>query len=69
MSTATERTLIIRNYVLWIIAAVIYPIAHWIPTSSGAPPRIFDILVPIMVIALGQVSTSILSGALRRGES
>ncbi|MCA9055313.1 MAG: hypothetical protein KDA75_15840, partial [Planctomycetaceae bacterium] len=58
-----------RNYALWIIAALLYPVAHWIPTSTGAPPRIFDILVPIMVIAMGQVSSSMLSAALSKAQN
>ncbi|MFO0955834.1 MAG: hypothetical protein U0800_00010, partial [Isosphaeraceae bacterium] len=65
MSEAGLKTLLVRNFGFWIVAALVYPIAHWIPTASGQPPRIFDVLVPILVLGLGLASNAVLGAAFR----
>ncbi|MFO0929305.1 MAG: hypothetical protein U0736_20150 [Gemmataceae bacterium] len=67
MSEAGLKTLLVRNFGFWIVAALVYPIAHWIPTASGQPPRIFDVLVPILVLGLGLASNAVLGAAFRNG--
>jgi hypothetical protein len=67
MNDANSKTLKIRNFAFWIVAAVLYPIAHWIPTASGHPPRIFDVLIPILVLGLGLASNSMLDSAAKNG--
>lgn len=67
MSEAGLNAVLVRNFGFWIAAAVLYPIAHWIPTASGQPPRIFDVLVPVFVLGLGLVSNAILGAAFRSG--
>lgn len=64
MNARSAKTLVQRNLGLWAVAALLYPIAHWIPTASGQPPRIFDILVPLLVFAMGIASTTLLRTAL-----
>lgn len=61
------KPLLVRNFGFWLVAAVVYPIAHWIPTASGQPPRIFDVLVPVFVLGLGLASNAVLGAALRGG--
>lgn len=68
MSEAGIKTLLIRNIGFWIAAALAYPIAHWIPSASGQPPRIFDVLVPVFVLGLGLASNAVLGAALRGGD-
>ncbi len=65
MNGSNVSSVLIRNFGFWIVAALAYPIAHWIPTSSGQPPRIFDVLVPVFVLGLGLVSTTFLGSAFR----
>jgi uncharacterized membrane protein (DUF4010 family) len=66
MKNTTDTSLKLRNLAFWIVAAVTYPVAHWIPTSSGHPPRIFDVLIPICIMALGFASTIMLGTALKK---
>lgn len=66
MNDANAKTVKVRNFSFWIIAAVLYPIAHWIPTASGHPPRIFDVLIPVLVLGLGLASNSMLAAALKK---
>lgn len=65
MNESSLKTVLVRNFGFWIAAAVLYPIAHWIPTASGQPPRIYDVLVPVFVLGLGLVSNVFLSAAFR----
>jgi hypothetical protein len=66
MNADSERTLLVRNFGFWAVAAVLYPIAHWIPTSTGHPPRIFDVLIPIFVVGVGFASTVYLGTAISK---
>lgn len=65
MHQPKSNTLVSRNWIVWLIAALVYPVAHWIPTSTGHPPKIFDVLVPVFIMGIGYVSHSILSSALK----
>jgi apolipoprotein N-acyltransferase len=67
VNDASLKKLLVRNIGFWIVAAVLYPIAHWIPTASGHPPRIFDVLIPILVLTLGFVSNLLLGAGLKTG--
>lgn len=66
MNADSERTLLVRNFGFWAVAAVLYPIAHWIPTATGHPPRIYDVLVPVLVVGLGLASNAFLSAAFNK---
>jgi hypothetical protein len=67
MSESGLKVLLVRNIGFWIVAAVAYPIAHWIPTASGQPPRIFDVLVPVFVLGVGLASNAVIAAAIRGG--
>lgn len=68
MNSPESKSLVSRNWIAWLIAALVYPVAHWIPTSTGHPPKIFDVLAPVFIMGLGYVSHSILSAALKSRE-
>lgn len=67
MSPESARRLLVRNFVFWMVAAVLYPIAHWIPTGSGMPPKIYEVLVPVMVFGLGLASNAMWGAAIKKG--
>jgi len=67
MSEDGSKAVLVRNFGFWIAAAVLYPIAHWLPTASGQPPRIFDVLVPVLVLGLGLASNALLGAAFKSG--
>ena len=69
MQNTNSKRLITGNIVLWLFAALVYPVSHWIPTGSGSPPKIFEVLIPVIVIMMGLASTSFLRVALRKGGS
>lgn len=68
MSKSNVKKLKIRNISFWIVAALLYPVAHWIPTASGQPPRIFEVLIPILILGLGMASNATFGMALNKGE-
>lgn len=65
MSESGLKAALVRNIGFWIVAALAYPIAHWIPTATGHPPRIFDVLVPVFVLGVGLASNAALGAAFR----
>ena len=64
MTTDPSKKMILTNLGLWIVAALLYPMAHWVPTSTGSPPKIFELLVPMMIMPMGIASTTLLRGAI-----
>lgn len=66
MKNANIKTLLARNLGLWLVAALLYPVAHWIPTASGMPPRIFEVLIPVFIVGMGWCSNAMLRDALNR---
>lgn len=69
MNKPDSKRLIVVNLALWLFAALIYPVVHWIPTGSGMPPKIFEVLVPMFVMMAGFASTSLLRAAVEAGGS
>lgn len=64
MTKAEKRKLITINAALWIVAMLVHPIAQILPTGSGSPPKIFELLIPIFFIMLAGVSTYLLNAAI-----
>jgi uncharacterized membrane protein (DUF4010 family) len=64
MTKAEKKKLITINAVLWIIAMLVHPIAQILPTGSGSPPKIFELLIPIFLVMLAGVSTYLLNAAI-----
>jgi len=67
MKKPNSKSMVVGNMVLWLFAALLYPLAHWVPTGSGVPPKIFELLIPVIVILMGFASTSFLRVAFKGG--
>ena len=57
------RQYVLTNAGLWLVAMLVYPVANVLPTSSGEPPKIFSLLIPLFFLMLGAVSTLLVSRA------
>ena len=66
MSRLENKKLILTNLVLWIIAMLLHPLAGLLPTSTGSPPRILSLMIPLFFLMLAYLSTSVLKEAIRR---
>jgi hypothetical protein len=64
MPTAQAKKLIIVNLGLWLFAMLLHPFVRILPTGSGAPPKIFDLLIPLLFIMLAGGSTYLLKCAI-----
>ena len=64
MKTSEKKKLITINAAVWIVAMLLHPIARILPTESGSPPKIFELLIPIFFLMLAGVSTYLLSAAI-----
>ena len=47
----------LTNAALWAIAIAVHPVATLVPTSSGEPPKIFSLLIPMFLLVLAGLST------------
>lgn len=52
------------NLPLWLVALLLRPLVQMLPTGSGAPPKMFELLMPIFFIMLAGASTSLLKAAI-----
>lgn len=66
MKTSEKKKLITINFTLWIVALLLPPLVRILPTGSGNPPKIFELLVPIFILMLAGASTYLLSTAIGR---
>ena len=64
MSQADKKKLLMTNVALWVVAALLHPVAHLIPTGTGEPPRILPLLIFWMFLILGCASTLLISNAV-----
>ncbi|MCA9207566.1 MAG: hypothetical protein KDA55_04385 [Planctomycetales bacterium] len=53
------------NVVYWVVAIALPIAMRAVPTSTGEPPRIFDLLIPIFQIVLAFGAAHNFSAALR----
>jgi hypothetical protein len=61
---APKRNVLIVNVLFWLVAASLRPIANLLPTASGEPPKIFEVLIPILFLLLALGSTAMIARAL-----
>jgi heme/copper-type cytochrome/quinol oxidase subunit 1 len=55
---------VIQNLLFWL-AAIGFPIfARSLPTSSGAPPKIYEVLIPLIQIMFAFGSSYVVSRAM-----
>ena len=59
-----NRKVLVVNVLYWVVAALLHPLASLVPTGSGAPPKVFSLLIPIMFLLLAFGSTAMMARAL-----
>lgn len=64
MKRSDSRKLLVVNAAYWLVAMLIHPVLHLLPTASGRPAKIFELLVPLFFIFLAAGSTYLLKTAL-----
>ena len=64
MKTSEKKKLITINIAVWAVAILTHPLIQMLPTGSGSPPKIFELLIPIFFMALAGVSTYLLSAGI-----
>ena len=64
MTNAQAKKLIVLNLVVWMLAIVVPALLRMLPTASGNPPKIYDVLIPLFSLALAGVSTYLLKAAI-----
>jgi uncharacterized membrane protein (DUF4010 family) len=50
--------------VFWFVAMLLHPLIRVLPTGSGSPPKIFEMLIPVFFIMLAGGSTYLLKAAI-----
>ena len=58
-----KRTIVI-NLAFWAVAILAPVVVRLLPTASGAPPKIFELLVPLFQIALALGTTHLIRTAM-----
>ena len=58
-----KKTLAV-NIAFWFVAMLIHPVIRMLPTGSGSPPKIFELLVPLIFLLLAVGSTYLLRVAI-----
>lgn len=64
MTKVHAKKMIIVNLAFWIVAMLLHPFVRMLPTGSGAPPKIFELLIPVFFILLAGGSTYLLKAAI-----
>ncbi|MCX6849233.1 MAG: hypothetical protein NTY98_09965 [Verrucomicrobia bacterium] len=64
MTKVQAKKIITVNLALWIVALLLHPLFRMLPTGSGTPPKIFELLIPIFFIMLAGASTYLLKAAI-----
>ena len=64
MTKVQARKIITVNLAFWIVAMLLHPLVRMLPTGSGAPPKIFELLIPVFFILLAGGSTYLLKAAI-----
>lgn len=60
----STKKLLAGNFTLWVVAALLHPVAEIIPTGSGEPPKFFSLLFPIIFMMFAFASTGMIRSAL-----
>lgn len=64
MTASEAKKTIAVNIAYWILAMLAHPVIRLLPTESGHPPKIFELLVPLFFIMLAAGSTYLLKSAI-----
>lgn len=68
VKNSDKKKLIMVNAALWIVAMLLRPIAQILPTGSGNPPKILELLIPLFFLMLAGASTYLLNQAAGKTE-
>ena len=63
-----QKHILIVNVLFWIVAALLHPLSHLVPTESGEPPKFFSFLIPVIFLMLAFASTAMFSKVLRQSD-
>jgi uncharacterized membrane protein (DUF4010 family) len=66
MNQAKANQIVFVNLAFWFVAMVLHPVSKMLPTGAGSPPKIFEVLIPIVFILLAGGSTYLLKAAMGR---
>jgi hypothetical protein len=66
--TNRNKKLLVVNMFYWVAAVLARPLASLLPTSSGLPPKVFELLIPLFYVMLAFGSTAMFARALSEGE-
>ncbi|MBN8458264.1 MAG: hypothetical protein J0M04_10550 [Verrucomicrobia bacterium] len=64
MNKAQAMKIVIVNLGFWFVAMLLHPLIRMLPTGSGSPPKIFELLIPVFFIMLAGGSTYLLKSAI-----
>ena len=64
MTKSEAKKIIAVNIAFWLVAMLIHPVLRMLPTSSGTPPKIFEVLAPLLFLMLAAGSTDLLRAAI-----
>ncbi len=59
------KKIALLNLAFWIVAIAFPLVARSLPTGSGAPPKFYELLVPMTQIMLALGSTYLVSAAIK----
>lgn len=66
MNPAQANKIVLVNLAFWFVAMVLHPVSELLPTGAGSPPKIFEVLIPVVFILLAGGSTYLLKAAMGR---
>lgn len=64
MNKAQAKKIVIVNMAFWFVGMVLHPLSRMLPTGSGSPPKIYEVLIPVIFIMLAGGSTYLLKAAI-----
>ena len=64
MTVSEAKKLIVSNIAFWIVAMLLHPLTRLLPTNSGDPPKILELLIPLFFVMLAGGSTCLLKAAI-----
>lgn len=64
MTASEAKKTITVNLAFWVVATLIHPAIRLLPTESGSPPKIFELLIPLLFLMLAGGSTYLLKAAI-----
>jgi hypothetical protein len=60
----SKKKVLAVNVLYWVVAALLHPLANFLPTGTGEVPKVFSLLIPLVFLGLAFGSTTMMSLAL-----